>query len=795
MRHLVHRPGMVTTARPAHARRARDGPPPPGPTGADIDPIRPARSVAHDGYTVLICSSDGGIDSPNEGLYDLDTRILSRYDLRLDDQRPVAVGSCASVGGRWASTLVVPQPGGSPTGPRLPQDTWAIHVERRIGCGMVETLRIRNESLVAATARLTIDLDADFADRLRAPDGAPEPRISTIWDPDAARLTITGERQYEGRVDRRGLAVSTDPPPSSVEPVDGAPTARTLVFDLDLRACGSRDLELQYASFADDAWRRPADAATRESIADAWRAARTKVTTTEALVGPAVERAADDLLSLRAWELEPSTDGSAWVVNAGVPSFTGFFGRDTITAGWQAALLGPEPLRGALHVAARTQGEHTDTWTEEEPGRMVHEMRRGPLAMLGVRPHRAYYGSQTTGSMFVLGLSELWHWTGDDDLLRQHRDAAMRTIEWAETLGDANGDGFLEYDSTSTDGLKNQGWKDSDEAIRYPDGTIVENPISTVEEQAFHYIALQRMAEILVGLDEPQERADALLRRATALRAAWHDAFWLADEGYYAIALDSKREPVATNASNAGHALGVGIVPPEVAATVADRLLADDLFSGWGVRTLSSAHPSFNPFAYHLGAVWPVENATIALGFKRYGLDDHLDQLLDGMFGAIAHCRDLRLPEALTGHDRRDLPYPLPYPNAQSPQAWSASATVQFLQVMLGLYPFAPARVLGLVRPRLPAWLPSVTLHDLRVGEATVSILFERDGDGTAMHTVLEQDGPLWIVEVPPPDAVDGDDGILARLVGWALEHAPGGTATALRIATGDDRPIGDGPA
>jgi hypothetical protein len=227
-------------------------------------------------------------------------------------------------------------------------------------------------------------------------------------------------------------------------------------------------------------------------------------------------------------------------------------------------------------------------------------------------------------------------------------------------------------------------------------------------------------------------------------------------------------------------------VPPEHAAAVADRLLADDLFSGWGIRTLSSEHPAYNPFAYHLGAVWPVENATIALGFKRYGLDGHLDQLLDGMFAAIAHCRALRLPEALAGHDRRVVPTPLPYPGSQSPQAWSASATVQFLQVMLGLYPFAPAGVLGLVRPRLPPWLPSVTLRGLRVGQATVTLHFERDDDGSARHSVIDQTGRLHILEVPPPDAVAGDDGVVPRLLAWAVDHAPGRAARALRIAMGD---------
>jgi glycogen debranching enzyme len=776
---------MVITRVPAAERRAPDGAPPRGPTGTDLDPIRPERSVAHGGYMVLVCHADGSIDGPGTGLFDLDTRILSTYVLRLDDQRPRAVGACAALADRWSATLHVPRQGGTPGGPGLPQDAWAIHIERRIGCGMTETLRVRNESMVRAGARLTIDLDADFSDVLRAPSGAPGPDVEATWPAGDGRLEFRGTHRHDGREDVRGVGIDLDPAPTEVIPVDDPSTRRRVVFDLDVGPRGEQTISLTFASLADGTWRTPDQASARARAAEAWRAGRAAVSTSEALVGPAFERAAEDLLALRAWESEPSTDGSAWVAHAGVPSFTGFFGRDALTTGWQAAMLGVEPLRGALEIAARSQGTRDDPWNEEQPGRMVHEMRRGPVAMLGLRPHRAYYGSQTTGSMFLLGLTEAWHWTGDDDLLRRHRDAALRAVEWAESLGDPDRDGFLEYASRSPDGLKNQAWKDSDEAIRYPDGRIVDDPISTVEEQAFHYLALQRMAEVLVALEEPPERADAHLRRAARLREAWHRAFWMPEEGYYALALDPEERQVRTISSNVGHALGTGIVPADHAVAVADRLMSDDMFSGWGVRTLSAEHPSFNPFAYHLGSVWPVENATIAVGLKRYGLDGHLDQLLDGMFAAVAHCRDLRLPEALTGHDRRDLPTPLPYPTSQSPQAWSASATVQFVQVMLGLYPFAPAGVLGLVRPRLPAWLPTVTVRGLRVGDATVTIRFERDSDGSAGHSVVDQDGSLRIIEVPPPDAVAGSDGILSRLVGWALEHSPGRAATALRIAIG----------
>jgi len=467
-----------------------------------------------------------------------------------------------------------------------------------------------------------------------------------------------------------------------------------------------------------------------------------------------------------------------------VPWFTGLFGRDVLTAGWQAAMLGPEVVRGALEITARTQGRRLDPVTEEAPGRIIHERRAGPLAVLGVTPHAGYYGNQTASSFFPVALSEAWHWTGDDDLLARHRSAAWRTLEWADRFGDRDDDGFLEYLSSSPGGLRNQGWKDSDEAIRYPDGSIVDVPISTIEEQAFHILALERTAEILVALGEPGDGADRLLERAAGLRRRLDEAFWLEDERFYAMALDARKRPVASIGSNPLHALAAGVIPAGKAGVVADRLLGEELFSGWGIRTLARNHPSFNPLAYHLGAVWPVENATAMIGFRRYGLDDHLDRLLEAFFAALGGCPDSRLPEAISGHDRRRDAPPLPYPEANPIQAWSASAVIQATQAMLGIYPFAPAGVLALVRPRLPAWLPGLTLRRLRVGTATVSLRFERNDDGSASHQVLEQDGRLIVIGAPPPNQANGrtPDEWLAD---FAIRYAPGRLARALRIALG----------
>jgi glycogen debranching enzyme len=461
------------------------------------------------------------------------------------------------------------------------------------------------------------------------------------------------------------------------------------------------------------------------------------------------------------------------------------FGRDALTTSWQAALLGPEMLRGALSRMADTQATSDSAWHDREPGKMVHEMRRGPLAELDIIPQRAYYGTQSASSMFVVALSEYWHWTGDTHALARDRDAALRVFAWAQRFGDRDGDGFLEYDTRSARGLKNQGWKDSDEAIRYPDGRIVSNPIATVEEQAFYIVALQRMAEILTVLGEP-ERAEEFAARAGELKRRWHDAFWMPEDGFYAMALDPDKHQVRSIASNPGHALASGLVPREHARACADRLMAADLFSGYGVRTLSSDHPSYNPLAYHLGTVWPVENATFALGFMRYGLHDHLDRLATGLYEAAAHFQDHRLPEAIGGHARDGTPVPTVYPTSNSPQAWSASAIVMVVQTMLGLYPFAPAHVLAIVRPRLPEWLPRVALRNVRVGDARVSLRFERHHDGTASCDVIDKTGTLVVVAAPPPQDASAEretwDEVLARVL---IDHTPGRLASALRIGAG----------
>ena len=748
---------------------------------ATIDPHGGLHLSFH-GYTVLLTEPDGTMGGDGLGLFDYDTRILSTYRILVDDEAPRYCTSAAIESDDWAAHLTLPRPGADALGPRLPQDALAIEIRRRVGNGMAERLIVRNNSMSPAVALLRLVLDADFRDILGVPDVAQHPAATTRgWDGHARTLTFDHRAEWGGkrlhRASRIRLIDASSPP---ADHGDG------IAFRLDLAPRASWSATLAYESLVDDGWRTPrteafAQADARDQLRHAWRDRRSRVESPYRMFTSACERAAEDLFALRAWELDTGPD--AWIPNAGVPTYTGIFGRDSLTSAWQGALLGPEMLRGVLACLADTQAHDDSAWHDREPGKMVHEMRRGPLSELGIVPHRAYYGTHTTSAMFVVVLSEYWHWTGDTSALRHYRDAALRALDWAREYGDRDQDGFLEYERRSPRGLKNQGWKDSDEAIRYPDGRIVQNPIATIEEQAFYWLALQRMAAILVALGE-DTRADEFAQRARRLRERWHDAFWMAEEGFYAMALDPDKQRVGSIASNPGHALAAGLVPTEYAERCADRLMAADMFSGWGIRTLSQDHPSYNPFAYHLGTVWPVENATFALGFKRYGLEAHLERLVSGLFDAVAQCRGYRMPEAFGGQGRDETPIPAIYPRSNCPQAWSASAIVQLVQTLLGIYPFAPAHVLALVRPRLPAWLPAVTVRNLRIGDATVSIRFERTREGATAFDVVEKSGPLFVVEMPPPQDVDPaarswDEAVRT----WLLDRAPGRLASALRLA------------
>jgi len=462
----------------------------------------------------------------------------------------------------------------------------------------------------------------------------------------------------------------------------------------------------------------------------------------------ALEQAKHDLASLRFYE--PESREAGWTLAAGQPVYSELFGRDTLTASWQAAMIGPDMMCGTLRELPRWQGKTTDDWRDEQPGKMPHQVSKAPAASLGFNPFDRYYGSITTSGFYPVVVSQLWHWTGDKKLIEPFVDPALQGLEFLDRYADLDGDGFYEYQTRSSQGLKNQAWKDSDDAIVYEDGSQVPAPIATCEEQAFVYIAKFHLSEVLWRLGRHSD-AKRLYREATELKSRFNEAFWMEKEGFIGLALDPDKKLVRSITSNPGHCLAAGIVDGSIARRVADRLMAPDLFSGWGIRTLSSGHPAFNPYSYHRGSVWPVEQGTFALGFWRYGFHAHVSDLARAQFEAAALYDFCRPPELFAGHPRdEEHSFPGVYPKACWPQAWSSSALFCIVQALLGLYPYAPLNLL-LVDPHLPDWLPELTVSGLRIGASTVSLKFYREDDGDSGYKVLDQRGSLHVVRQPSP--------------------------------------------
>jgi glycogen debranching enzyme len=398
------------------------------------------------------------------------------------------------------------------------------------------------------------------------------------------------------------------------------------------------------------------------------------------------------------------------------------------------------------------QGTRDDPARDEEPGRLPYQVRSGPLARLGLNPYAAYYADFVSPLMYVISLANLYAWAGDRAAVDRHWPTVLRILDWARTRGDRDGDGYLEYLTLSPQGTKNQGWKDSDDGILDEDGRPVPAPLATCEIQAYWYCA-QKLGAILAWVRGERRLARRLWRAARALKDRFNRDFWMEEEGFYGLALDPDKRLVRVVTSNVAQCLATGILERERLPRVAARLFAPDLFSGWGIRTLSSRHPAYHPLGYHLGSVWAVENATACFGLRRFGFDAEAVRLAESLFALSGLYAGGRIPETVGGYSREDHPSPGAYPWANTPQTWNASALPLCIHALLGLLPYGAWHVLA-VDPVLPEWLPVVELDGLRVGKTTASLRFWRDRHGRSHAKVLRKDGPLHLVRQPPPESV-----------------------------------------
>jgi glycogen debranching enzyme len=460
------------------------------------------------------------------------------------------------------------------------------------------------------------------------------------------------------------------------------------------------------------------------------------VTTDSISLQSALARSLDDLVTLRG-----ELDGQRYYA-AGVPWFSTLFGRDSLLAAYQTLAFDPEIAAETLRLLAGRQGTHDDDFRDEQPGKILHELRIGELARLGEIPQTPYFGSIDSTPLFLVLLAREAAWSGSLDLFRELRSNVDRALAWIDGPGDAAGHGYVSYQSDVDHGLVNQGWKDSGNAIVTAAGDLAKPPIALAEVQGYVHAAKLGIADLLER-DGDAERGDRLRAEAEDLRKRFERDFWSDDLGCYRLALQGDGEPCDVVTSNAGQVLWSGIAGEDRARTTAGRLLADDSFDGWGIRTLSSAATAFNPIGYHLGTVWPHDNALIAEGFRRYGLDDEAERVFAALIQAATDFPQHRLPECFAGYARNDFGIPVRYPIACHPQAWAAGATPHLLTSVLGLVPEAFERRLRVVRPRLPSFIGHVALHGLRVGAATVDLTFERGDDQQTVATVIQVNGDL----------------------------------------------------
>ncbi|HTO09578.1 MAG TPA: glycogen debranching N-terminal domain-containing protein [Myxococcota bacterium] len=668
--------------------------------------------------------------SGRHGLFFDGTRFLSLLVVRLARRRPLLLSSGPRGGNEGLSVHATNADVRDGDVLRLPRETVYLHRSIELSDGGLRLeLALRSFAAVPVTLDLDFAFGADFADVFEV-RGARRERRGSQSQPLIEAAAV--ELRYTGldRVDRSTRLTFSEPPAAigpdyahyklMLEP--GGRRPLTLSVQCEIRAGEVR----RYGSFARPraARRDPPPALFIESsnpAFDGW-----------------VRRSAQDLAMMTA---ETAHGPFPY---AGVPWFSTPFGRDALVTAFSVLWLDPGLARGVLRFLAATQSDRSDAHDDAEPGKIVHEMRGGEMAALDEVPFARYYGSVDVTPWFLLLASAYHERTGDDDLVRELWPAFHRALRWIDGPGDPDGDGFVEYLQRSPGGLANQGWKDSHDSIMHADGTLAEGPIALCEVQAYVYAAKLGMARFARQLGDLR-LATQLEEDAQRLRVEFQRAFWCDDLGTYALALDGKKQPCRVRSSNAGHTLLTGIASHEQAMRVSETLFDQELFSGWGVRTLAATERRFNPMSYHNGSVWPHDNALLACGLARYGAPEAAARILHGMFDASCFMADSRLPELLCGFSRVHGEAPTLYPVACIPQAWSAASVFLTLQSVLRLSVDARRRQIRLSRPSLPGFLDRLVIRELAVDGASIDLLFERAGSEVDLR-VLRQTGDLDLV-------------------------------------------------
>jgi glycogen debranching enzyme len=697
--------------------------------------VGPAQIAIHHASTVLVTEPNGEIQYPSDlGLYLLDTRLISAWSVEANGE-PWELLNGGAVRHDTARVYLTNREflteDGIVTGRTL-----SLVVSRHIDGGLHEDLDITNHGGTEVRFNLEVMIRSDFADvfDVKAKRNVRRGHISSSWQ-DGQTVTTTYRNQDFVR------AVSIDVQPGNLRPVYAN---GRLSFEVKLAPAQTWHACLLYTFIAEDrVFSAPVAHASGQVIAENWRQSVATIRTSNEEFYRMYRQAIDDMGALRL-PVQGSYD-EVFVPAAGLPWFMAPFGRDSLIAALQNMIVWPEFARGALDVLGHWQATARDPWRDAEPGKIMHELRYGELAHFNLIRHTPYYGTADATPLYLITLHAAWKATGDRELLRAYLPNAEAALRWIDADGDRDGDMFQEYHRQTEGGYENMCWKDAGDSMTWPDGTLVQGPKAVCELQGYVYDAWQRMAEVFDAVGQPG-RADGMRAKAAALFKKFNDVFWNEEAGFYAYLLDGKKQPVPTIASNIGHLLWSGIVPPDRAQRVVARLMAPEMNTGWGIRTLSNQHAAYNPYSYQNGSVWPHDNSLIALGFKRYGFAADVAALTRGISEAASHFESNQLPELYAGIDRSASPFPVQYLGANVPQAWAAGSAFALLQAILGIEQDAPNQRLW-IDPMLPAWLPDIALHNIPLGTKRFSLRFVRDGEQTNCEVL---DGDPAVVQRRP---------------------------------------------
>jgi glycogen debranching enzyme len=660
-----------------------------------------------DGSTFCVCDERGDVDgiATASGFFASDTRFLSRSVLTLGGERLEPLSHDQPAPHIAAFVLRNPLVEG------LEPNELSIERERFVGDLMEERIVVENHGRRRVDIELGLELEADFADIFVVKELEP----GFGWESDQRLPPPSPHERTEG---------------GTIVFADGSYPARTIVHLSEPFADGDGTARFALSLEPGDRWRLvvgvqpqldgatplPAASFARELDEErrraaeshaAWRASAPRLRARWDDLVHTWNCSVADIASLR-MHVGPPDVGR--LLAAGTPWFMTVFGRDTIISSLQTLLFGPELAASTLRVLASTQATEDDPERDSEPGKIIHEMRRGKAALAWTD---RYYGSVDGTALFLVLLSELWRWTDDPALPLELEDAARRALAWIDGPADADGDGFVEYAMRAKHGIRNQTWKDSEYSMAFHDGTFAQAPIAPVEVQGYVYDAKLRVAELAREVWRDPETAARLEREAAELRVRFDAAFWVEERGFYALGLDREKRQLDSLTSNIGHLLWSGIVPEERRAAVADALVGEQLWSGWGVRTMAAGEGAYNPLVYHNGTVWPHDNSLIAWGLARSGRAHDAARILHTMIEAAAHF-DYRLPEVFAGFPRHRTRFPVVYPTASSPQAWAAATPVLLLQIVLGLVPDRAAGALRSENAELPEWADGLVLDGVR---------------------------------------------------------------------------------